>query len=378
MKKILLILLSLITLTSCFSSNQKNYSIYKTTTTESGFDTEITFMADVTSEADFEHYFNILKTDFLRYHKLFDIYNNYEGINNLKTINDNAGVAPVKVDQVIIDMLLMAKKDYDLTNKKFDPTMGAVLKIWHQYREEGILLNSENKPGLVPSLADLQNAYSHSGWDKIEIDETNQTVYINDKQASLDVGGIAKGYATELVARTLESAGCKYAAISAGGNVRTINTKSNGSPWVIGIVEPSLTSLESIDAFQLSQSTSMVTSGDYQRFYQDADNNRLHHLIDPSTLFPATNFRSVTIFTNNSMLADYLSTILFLSDYQSGKQLINQWNSTYPDDKIGVYWIVDKTNPDYQNAEFIAIPNKPFKIAMTDDIKNMSKLFSDK
>ena len=74
-----------------------------------------------------------------KYHRLFDIYNSYEGVNNLKTINDHAGIAPVKVDQEIIALLLFAKEQYFATGGVLNIAFGPVLKIWHDYRTKGIL-----------------------------------------------------------------------------------------------------------------------------------------------------------------------------------------------------------------------------------------------
>ena len=98
------------------------------------------------------------------YTQLFDIYNNYDGINNLKTINDNAGKQPVEVDQVIIDMLKMAKQFYDYSDGEFDITIGSFI-VWHNYREEGIRkLNEEGKLGKLPGKEELEEASKHKGW----------------------------------------------------------------------------------------------------------------------------------------------------------------------------------------------------------------------
>lgn len=371
MKKIIFILLTCLFLASC---SQPKYEIRKNTTTQAGFDTLITFMADTTSQTEFDRYFELLKSEYTRLHKLFDIYNSYPEINNLKTINDNAGIKPVQVDQAIIDMLLLTKNNYELTHRKFDATMGAVLKIWHQYREEGMNQNSLNLPGQLPAIELLQEAKKHSGWNLVEIDEQNKTVYITDPQASLDIGGIAKGFATELVAQALEAAGCQFAAISAGGNVRTINHKHDQTPWIIGIQKPSLTSFDSVDAFKLEHTGSMVTSGDYQRFYQDETNKRYHHLIDPDTLFPSFHYRSVTVFVKDSGLADYLSTVLFLIDFNQATQFIETWNQTHSlDEKIGAYWIVDESNELFKHPDFKPILDGEFKAYMTPDVQSISK-----
>lgn len=175
-----------------------------------------------------------MKQLFLHYNALFDVYNDYDGLNNIKTINDNAGIEPVSVDPEIIELLKTAKEFYDLSNGEFDVTMGAVLKIWHTYREEGIALNNEGQLGKVPPLAELESAKACTGWDKVEIDEIAGTVYLNQGCASLDVGGIAKGFAAGKVQQKLIEAGLVHGTVDAGGNICTINDKPGGQQWRVG------------------------------------------------------------------------------------------------------------------------------------------------
>lgn len=161
---------------------------YSNMALDAGFDTVMTLTGYTETEDRFNQYFAEMKQLFLHYNALFDVYNDYAGLNNIKTINDNAGIAPVSVDPEIIELLSTAKEFYDLSDGEFDVTMGAVLKIWHTYREEGIALNNEGQLGKVPPLEELTNAKACTGWDKVEIDENAGTVYLNQSCASLDVG----------------------------------------------------------------------------------------------------------------------------------------------------------------------------------------------
>ena len=120
------------------------------------------------------------------YNQLFDIYNDYDGINNLKTVNDNAGIKPVKVDKPIIDMLHMAKAFYDYSNGEFDITMGALLKVWHKYREEGIKLNAEKQLGNLPPEEELTQAAGCKGWDNVVINDEESTCLLYTSDAADD------------------------------------------------------------------------------------------------------------------------------------------------------------------------------------------------
>lgn len=322
---------------SLFGCSTKNeLTQYKQTTINAGFDTIFTLVGYAASQDEFDQYFELMQTEAYHYHQLFDKYHDYEGISNIKTINDNAGLQAVQVDQVIIDMLTLAKEYYTITEGYFDVTLGAVLEKWHYCREQA----ETEGYGCVPTAAELTEADQHTGWDLVTIDDENNTVYISDPLASLDVGGIAKGYAVELVARSLEAAGLQYGALDGGGNIRTINSKADGSAYTIGITDPDNRGGSSVDILSLDESYSFVTSGDYERYYVDENGNRYHHIIDPFTLYPSVSARSVTIIYPDSGIADILSTALYIMDYETAIDFINTFN----DDQLTVIWVYDLDN----------------------------------
>lgn len=323
----------------CRPENSPSLQKYSDITLDAGFDTFISLQEYTPSAEIFNADFKQMTELFHHYHQLFDIYNNYTGINNIKTINDAAGKEPVEVDPVIIEMLDTARQFYELSGGEFDITMGAVLNIWHHYREKGLAANEEGKTGALPDMAELQEARLHTGWDKVEIDYANNTVYINDPKASLDVGGIAKGYATELVARALPAAYLTGGAINAGGNNRTLGNKMDGSDWRVRIQNPNGDGKMII--VQEKGVFSFVTSGDYERFYVGDDNRKYHHIIDPSTLFPAVNYRSVTIITPDSGVADCMSTTLFTMSLEEGLSVIEQYKKANPGTRFEAVWIMD-------------------------------------
>lgn len=325
---------------SAATASAQAQSSYANSCLDCGFDTVFSLRVYDVSQDEFNTSYQEAADLFTYYNNLFDIYNNYDGLNNLKTINDNAGIAPVKVDPVVIELLQKAKEFYDLSGGEFDITQGSLLSVWHKYREEGMTANENGSYGKVPPESELQEAATHHGWDAVEIDEENSTVYITDPDVSLDVGGIAKGFATEKIAAKLAEDGTKTSAVNAGGNVRTLGIKSDGTPWRIGIQNPS----GSGSLFVIDSNTegSFVTSGDYERAYTADDGVTYSHIIDPKTLFPATYYHSVSIITRDSGTADCLSTTLFTMDYDEGVQLINDYKAAHPDETLEVVWIMDK------------------------------------
>ena len=251
------------------------------------------------------------------YHKLFDIYYEYEGINNIKTINKNAGKAPVKVDEKLIDFLLYCKQIYTITDGKTNIAMGSVLKLWHDEREIGI---EEPWNAKLPDAQALQDAALHSDINSLIIDEKAGTVLISDEKVQLDVGAIGKGYATQKAAELLIANGVSSYVLNIGGNICAIGAKTSGEGWTTGITNPDKASSEPFVCKVDIKDTSLVTSGDYERYYV-VDGKNYHHIINPETLMPAEYFSSVSVFISDSALADALSTALFCMSYEDGLKL---------------------------------------------------------
>lgn len=279
------------------------------------FDT-VTYISGLSeSEERFQEQAKEIHDRLLVYHRLFDIYNDYEGLNNLKTVNDNAGIAPVTVDGEIIRLLKDCRDYYELTNHAVNVAMGSVLTLWHEARTEGL---DDPAHAALPEEDALREAAGHTDWAGVEIDEEAGTVYLSDPGLRLDVGAVAKGWSVQRVAETAPAG----LLISVGGNVCATGPKDDsGTPWVVGIANPDggedyLHTLYNTDS-------AIVTSGDYQRYYV-VDGQVYHHIIDPETLYPARRFRSVTIVCGDSGLADALSTALFVLPREEGEALVQK------------------------------------------------------
>ena len=304
------------------------------------FNTVLSYSAygvdDKTGAAQFE----TVSTMFSSFNDLMDIYNDYDGLTNIKTINDNAGIQPVVVDESIYEMLQLSKQLYDLSNGEFDITMGAVFNIWHNYRENGLILNGNDELAPIPSEDELQQAAACRGWEHIIMDDSDHSVYIDDPCVSLDVGGIAKGFSTEKIRSSLVETIDNGAIINAGGNTALVHTKPDGSSWRVGIADPD-SSRDSLMVLSLSADLSVVTSGDYERYFVGEDGQSYAHIIDPQTLYPPRYWRSVSIITSDGGIADGLSTILFTMDYQDGLAILQKTKQIFDLDVLEAVWIAD-------------------------------------
>ncbi len=293
------------------------------------FDTTISLIGHMTSQKQFDEFSAYAENRFQELNRLFDIYHDYPGVANLKTVNDQAGIAPVAVSQEIIDLLSLAEEWAAKTDGKVNVAFGSVLALWHAAREQASA--SGDGQGEVPDLTLLEEANRHVLIGSLILDKTNRTAYLDDPQARIDVGAVAKGFAVELVAGELSALGYTSFAISAGGNVKVVGEPlaTGRDAWVIGIRNPvadeDLKDSEEILAKAAVTNTSVVTSGWYQRFFV-ADGAVYHHIIDPDTLFPSNTCKSVTIVYPDSGIADILSTAAMLMPYDEAAA----WIETIP------------------------------------------------
>ena len=311
MKRILAcMLIAVLLLTaSCAASGADTYQKYRYTFFGC-FDTVIIFTAYARDQAEFETYAKLVESEMMRYHRIFDKYNAYEGVNNLYAVNQGAAEAPVPAEPELMDLLLSVRQWRQAYGGVLNPAMGAVLDLWHDAREDGTVL---------PDEAALQEAAQHMDYDQVILDEEAGTVYFEDPALSLDVGAVAKGYAAQLTSDTLRENGLDSFLLNAGGNVVCGGKPLDGRDfWVVGVEDlDGVSTRETLGATDLS----VVTSGDYQRYYT-VDGVRYHHLIDPETLYPAAHMHAVTILHPDSALGDFLSTTAFLLPYEESRALI--------------------------------------------------------
>lgn len=308
------------------------------------FDTVVRVIYYAESEEKAEEYGAHVHSRFLELHKKFDGYHTYEDQMSLMEVNQLAGQGKVALDPELYDLIELSLERYDnygVTNI----AIGPVTDVWHEYRDGhvvGLDVQEEVQEGKVaelPPMELLEEAAKHSLRENIVLYPEEHAVEIKDPLGKIDLGAVAKGYATELVAKELEEMGVTAALISAGGNVRIIGTppEADRKYFGIGLQDPdAATGLEPeaenmIDQLYIND-TSVVTSGDYQRFYV-VDGKLYHHLIDPMTLFPADHFRAVTIVTEDSGLADFLSTTAFCLPYEESRALVESL------DGVEAYWI---------------------------------------
>lgn len=300
------IIITIIALCAHHGARYKKYS----KTYFGAFDTITIITGYARSERGFEKESDSAFEIMMSYHREFDAFSAYEGVNNIYALNERAARAPVIVTRELFDALAWAKRAYTLSESNVNAALGAVTRIWHEYREAGVSL---------PEMSALNESARHVNIDDVVLDEAQLTVYYKDPLLKLDLGALAKGYATEKAAQALLAGGMPSFIINAGGNVRAGQKPRDGrASWLVGISDPD--GDESI-AYMRINDMSAVTSGDYQRYYT-IEGVRYNHIIDTETLMPAAYMRAATVTHPDSAMADLLSTAIFLMPCSSALEYI--------------------------------------------------------
>lgn len=326
-KKYLYIVVAILLLSIIGGCSQDEYVKYEDTFFDT-FDTITQVIIYSESEEEFESYMDKIHTRFLELHKLYDRYNDYEDINNIKTINDNAGKSPVKVEPEIIDLIEFSKEWYYRAGQETNIAMGPVVEIWKEYTEKA---QDNPEEAELPDMEELEKAAEKADIGKVVLDKEEGTVFLEEAGMALDVGSVAKGYAVELVASEMEEEGLDSALISGGGNIRAIGGPKENSKekWGIGIQNPDTSLIKTGNILEtvFIKGTSIVSSGDYQRYFE-LDGKIYHHIIDPHTLMPGDYYKAITIHSPHSGVADFLSTSAFLLPFNESKELIDSIDGT--------------------------------------------------
>ena len=293
---------SALLLTGCSGAKSSTQTDQDLTYTDMLFDTVIKIQ--ILDPAD-ESILDGLKKLCEKYDTMFSATNTDSELYKLNHANGQ----PFTVSSETANLIQEGIHYSELSGGAFDLTIEPVSALWDF---------KADKP-TVPSSDAIAQAVSHVDYTKVDIQDN--TVTLEDPEAGIDLGAIAKGYIADQVKTYLKKQGIKHAIINLGGNVDVIGTKPDGSKYNIGIQKPFDESGEAITSIQLKDQT-VVTSGIYERYFKK--NGKLyHHILDPRTGYPCeNNLYSVSIITDSSTKADALSTTCFLLGYEKGMELI--------------------------------------------------------
>lgn len=227
-------------------------------------------------------------------------------------INRNAGVAPVKVDKEVFDIILRAQRISDVTQGAFDITYGSVdKKLW----------NFDKNMTSLPDAATAKRLVSLINYKNVVLDEKKGTVFLKEKGMRIGFGGIGKGYAAERAKYILQQNGVTSGIVNAAGDLAAWGYQPDGKEWTIGIADPNAAR----DPLSYLTITNMAiaTSGNYEKFIM-IGGKKYSHTINPKTGLPVTGIKSVTIISPNAEIADAMATPVMIMGVKVGLDMVNQ------------------------------------------------------
>jgi thiamine biosynthesis lipoprotein len=241
----------------------------------------------------------------------------------LDAVNDAAGRSPVSVTEDVFAVVQRALQLSDISGGRFDPTVGPLVKLWG--------INTEK--ARVPPRDGIAAALKLIDWHDVVMDAAARSIFLKRPGMSLDVGGVAKGYAADEVVRILSSHGVEAAIVDLGGNIYAMGSKPGGSPWRIGVQNPDAPRGDPLGIVAVT-STAVVTSGVYERYFMEAG-KRYHHIMDTRNGFPVDNgLASVTVVSPRAFDADGVTLALFSLGPQKGLALARRLG-------VEAIWVTD-------------------------------------
>ncbi|OGP70841.1 MAG: hypothetical protein A2W09_04660 [Deltaproteobacteria bacterium RBG_16_50_11] len=225
---------------------------------------------------------------------------------DISQINRSAGKGWRKVSSETMEVIKTAQKISELSEGGFDVTVGPLVELWRRAREKGI----------PPSNEGVKRSLNLVNFKELSVD-SEKGVYLRKEGMSVDLGGIAKGYAVDKAFERLRNLGYKNLIINAGGDLRAGGTKFD-QPWTIGIQHPR-ESQKNMAKVSISDEA-IATSGDYEKFFIHED-KRYHHILNPKDGFPTNGCQSVTIIGKDGMTTDGFATAVFVLGPEKGYAL---------------------------------------------------------
>lgn len=254
-----------------------------------------------------------VKAAFAEFRKYQDLSDRFNPDSQVAEINRMAGKQAVQADPVLIRMVLDSKAAAAKLGGLFDISVGALTELW------GV----GHKGEFIPSEEEIKRTLTLVDYRLVLVDEGKGTIYLAREGMAIDLGGIAKGYATDRAVEVLKAQGVTSALINAGGNVRVIGNRPDGKAWRVGVQHPR--NSDGVAAkLALTDWDTMETSGDYQRYFLK-DGIRYSHILDPRTGRQPRTVASVTMVSKDSTDGEFLGKALFILGPDKGRELLRQF-----------------------------------------------------
>lgn len=227
-------------------------------------------------------------------------------------INEQAGMAPVKVSEETYALVERSIRISAITQGAFDISYGSVDKSLWNFNQE---MTELPDPAIARQMVRLIN------YRNILLNPETGTVFLREKGMRIGFGGIGKGYAAEMAKRLLKQSGVESGIVNASGDLTAWGYQPDGNPWTIGIVNPNFAG--KIFSYMNVTDVAVATSGNYEKFVM-INGVKYSHTINPKTGLPVTGIKSVTIISPNAEIADAMATPVCIMGIRAGLDMINQ------------------------------------------------------
>lgn len=251
-----------------------------------------------------------IKDAFLEMKRLEQLMSMFRKESQLSRINQAAGLRPVKVDREILEVVDLGLKLSRETEGAFNIAIGSAMKNWDFFDKKRI-----------PSSEEVQSLLRATRYEDVMLDQGEGAVFLKKKGMRIDPGGIGKGYIAERAKTILLEHGITSGLIALAGDVVLFGSKADGSSWRVGVQHPRRKG-EIVASLDL-RDCAISTSGDYERFFKK-DGVAYHHLLNPTTLFPARRCQSVTVVSQKGSDADPMATGAFVMGPEKGMEFLNR------------------------------------------------------
>jgi len=211
----------------------------------------------------------------------------------------------VTADEDIVEMIRRSQFIEDRTSGRFNPAIGALIRLWGFHTSDYPIEGPPPTQAQIHHILDLHPSSRDITIDGLELRSANPAV-------QLDFGGIAKGYAVDLTIQRLRDLGIHNAIVNAGGDLRAMG-RHGDRPWRVAVRKPGGGTIASIE---VRGDEAIFTSGNYERFRQD-QTERYPHILDPATGWPTKDIASVTVITDEGLLADAAATALIVAGLEA-------------------------------------------------------------
>jgi len=372
---IALVLIMLLTLSACGSYARYQYNLVGAFQTES----QVVFWEKRVLHADvfYNNTIERLNEELTSLDNKFNVQDRGDGIvTDLMKVNNNAGIAAVVVDKEVIDVIKLAMEVGSETIVDgvalYDVTIAPIWQLWDFPGKT----YSPIVPYDPPTAEQIENLLDLVDYRQIEINEEESTVFLKKEGMGIDLGSIVKGYAADKLKNILVEKGIKKGFVDIGRNILLIGSgldvNNNDAPFSIRVatpyvstIDPNYEELRSFCEIDLVDVT-VVTSGTYEKYFVDYDDNEYHHIIDPRTGYPFTNkVVSISVVTKDSIKGDAYSTALFSLGLEKGMELVNS------KEYLDAIWVIKNDD----NYEVYISKGLEDKFKLIDSVKELNFVF---